>query len=463
MTPTVSSHSELSILFQRLFAPELVAQLAREAGFVLRQRKLNPLLFALALTVASLSKQRKSYKQVVADMHSVGGESIQPQSLQERMSLPAAEFLQALLRKPLEQLAQRCAPAGAAVPDWVRHFGGVWATDSTVMRLPKELAPWFPPGGGQPGSAALKLHLSLDVLQGKLQGFRFTPGSTSDRLPTEALSHPAGLLHLLDRGFGKSRALLGQISQAQDFFITPLWLPTPLYDEQGHKLDVEQFTEVCQASGRLDTFVYLGNPRGPEAAGALRVRLLGVRLPAELANSRRRRVRQQAKRRGTQVQQRTLRLLDWIFLVTNVPKSKMTLDQVLLSYRLRWQVELMFKRWKHIYGMRAPGYKKVESLYCHLIAALLAASLMSLIQGVMFQTWDPQRDAEPSPWALVALFVGQSTLWLLALGGPGDPVFRRQMLERLLDGVFQLGRMNKRQRLSTRRSLLIQNSRRASS
>src|SRR5438105_1307683 len=86
MTHTLPPQTELANLFQRLFEPQSLLQQAQQVGFVQRQRKLQPFLFALALTVATLSKERKTYKQIIADMHGVGGQLIKPQSLQERLS-----------------------------------------------------------------------------------------------------------------------------------------------------------------------------------------------------------------------------------------------------------------------------------------------------------------------------------------------------------------------------------------
>jgi Transposase DDE domain len=454
MAPTLPPQAELASLFQRLFQPQPLLKMAHRVGFVVRQRKLQPVLFALALTVATLSKERKTYKQIVADMHSVGGQLIAPQSLQQRLSLEGAAFLLEVLRQPLRLLADSQAPTLPQGPDWLMQFSEVWATDSTVFGLPSALAALFPNQGGAPGSAGMKLHLSLDVLGAQLRGFRFEAGRAPEGLAAQVAHHPPSLLHLLDKGFGKSRPLLYQIDGAQQFFITPLWVPMPLYDERGNKLDAEQLCRACEATGKLDVWVYLGNPRDPQDQ-AVRVRLVGARVPEVVAAQRRRRAHKEAQAKGHAVKARTLRLMAWTLLVTNVPKNQLTPEQVLLGYRLRWQVELMFLRWKHLYGMRAPGYKKPESLYCHLIATLVAAAMVSLIQRVMFRQWDPTHKAEPSPYQITALFVGQGDLWLLALGGTEDLPFRRQLLERLLLALVLLGRMEKRQRVSSRRSLLI--------
>ena len=41
------------------------------------------------------------------------------------------------------------------------------------------------------------------------------------------------------------------------------------------------------------------------------------------------------------------------YLVTNLPRAEFTLEQIGDAYRLRWQVELMFKEWKSYTSLHA--------------------------------------------------------------------------------------------------------------
>jgi hypothetical protein len=41
-----------------------------------------------------------------------------------------------------------------------------------------------------------------------------------------------------------------------------------------------------------------------------------------------------------------LALCDWTILVTNVPGELLTPEEAVVLYRARWQIELLFKRWK---------------------------------------------------------------------------------------------------------------------
>jgi hypothetical protein len=70
-------------------------------------------------------------------------------------------------------------------------------------------------------------------------------------------------------------------------------------------------------------------------------------LPAEPANRRRQKLRQETPRKkGRAPSAARLAWCDWTILVTNVPAELLTPPEAAVPYRARWQVELLFKRWK---------------------------------------------------------------------------------------------------------------------
>jgi hypothetical protein len=82
-------------------------------------------------------------------------------------------------------------------------------------------------------------------------------------------------------------------------------------------------------------------------AQRLGCRLIAWRLPAEQANRRRRKLRQDMLRKhGQEPSAERLVWCDWTILVTNVPVDLLTPQEAAVLYRARWQVELLFKRWK---------------------------------------------------------------------------------------------------------------------
>ena len=112
---------------------------------------------------------------------------------------------------------------------------------------------------------------------------------------------------------------------------------TRLFDEDGSALDLASLLQGCW---EVDIPVLLG------ATYRLDARLMGVRVPKEVAAQRRRKLKEWARKKMSQPTKSRLALCDWTLLVTNVPVDMLCLEEALVLARARWQIELLFKLWK---------------------------------------------------------------------------------------------------------------------
>jgi hypothetical protein len=112
-------------------------------------------------------------------------------------------------------------------------------------------------------------------------------------------------------------------------------------------------------------------------------RLVAVRLPADKAEEARTRAR---KEQGSGVTQETLRMAEFVVIFTTIPKGRLGTHQILDLYRLRWQVELEFKRDKSITGLdRLPNFRPdtIESwIYAKLLLHQIARKLAACVGDV---------------------------------------------------------------------------------
>src|SRR5256885_14438934 len=75
-------------------------------------------------------------------------------------------------------------------------------------------------------------------------------------------------------------------------------------------------------------------------------RMVAVKVSQQVADERRRRLKDKARRNGQTVKQAALELAAWSIYVTNVEQEKLELKEVYALARARWQIELIFKLWK---------------------------------------------------------------------------------------------------------------------
>lgn len=87
----------------------------------------------------------------------------------------------------------------------------------------------------------------------------------------------------------------------------------------------------------IDRAILLG------AHDRLPCRLIAVRLTEVTANRRRQKARENAVKHGRVASAEHLELLGWSLFVTNLTEEQLTWKEVIVLYRARWQIELLFK------------------------------------------------------------------------------------------------------------------------
>ena len=149
------------------------------------------------------------------------------------------------------------------------------------------------------------------------------------------------------------------------FWLSRLPSQTAIFEANGTRWNTLDLLQAQQSSV-IDLPVLLGGRH------QLPARLLAIRVPQEVAEQRRRRLRDEARRRQQAVSARTLALADWTILVTNLPQERLSLREALVLMTARWQIELLFKLWKSHGQIDEWASQKPHRILCELYAKLLA-------------------------------------------------------------------------------------------
>jgi hypothetical protein len=314
-------------------------ELAPAHRVVRRRRKFSAASLAQTFVFGFLAKPAASDEDL-AQTAALLGVPVTPQAVEQRFTRPLADFLEALFCKA----TRHAVAAQTALAPLLERFPAVYPLDSSTVSLPDPLADRLPGCGGSHGGgkAAMKLQVRWDLRGGALDAVAVEPGRDCDyKTPLQHDELAAGSLRVADLGYFDT-GVLQEMGRRGAYWISRLQFGTSVFTPGGRPLVLLQWL-AGQPGPVVDEPVLVGAER------KVACRIVAWRVPAEVANRRRQKLLDQARRKGDRppTPQR-LAWCDWTVLITNVPPDLLAPREVAVLYRARWQIELLFKRWKSL-------------------------------------------------------------------------------------------------------------------
>lgn len=215
-----------------------------------------------------------------------------------------------------------------------------------------------------------RIHSAFDLPRERFGHFELTDqraGEALDRIPVVA-----GEIRLGDRAYLQPERMATLIKAGADFVIRAGWKGARWCDAEGYVVNLMSLLRKATARGLIDCPIWIKPRRGAPLA----LRLVAIKKPAQASAAARRKARKSAQRGGHQLSKQTLEAADWIILVTSLKPSEFATDDVLALYRLRWRIELAFKRLKSLIGLKGPPGTDERSAKPHILAHLLVILLL---------------------------------------------------------------------------------------
>ena len=183
---------------------------------------------------------------------------------------------------------------------------------------------------------------------------------------------------LADRGYSTA-AGIGYVAQAGGRVTVrvntgTLGFQTP----EGQPFDLLAKVSELKSAGALRSWpVRVAAPQGGLVSG----RVCAIRKTQEAIRIAQAGIRKEAARKGRQVQPQTLEFARYVMLFTTFPATEFACAEVLEWYRIRWQVELVFKRFKSLAQLGHLPKHDAESAKAWLYGKLLVALLVEKLIG----------------------------------------------------------------------------------
>lgn len=270
-------------------------------------------------------------------------------------------------------LLQRLGNCG----DWLLHLVGLLLVSGAKPSLDGRLirlldATCVPKFGceARSGNGLWRLHCAFDLPSERFSFFELTDEKGSeqfDRVPVVA-----GEIRIGDRGHMHPDRLAVVHAAGGDLIVRAGWKSVRWLDADGKPFDLIAALDGAKAAGVLDRDVLIARKKAP----AFKVRLIAFRKPPQAAETSKLKARRAAQREGNVISGATLVAAEWVILVTTLEAKTFTAKQVGDLYRLRWRIELAFKRLKSVIGLAGPPGKDPRTAKAWILAHLLMILLL---------------------------------------------------------------------------------------
>jgi hypothetical protein len=257
--------------------------------------------------------------------------------------------------------------------DWLGHLILRWLQDRGLTANVPPLAVRVVDATtiSAPGSKGTdwRLHLGLDLAALRIRTMEVTGPEEGETLRRHTVAR--GEIVLADGGYAHREGVASVLDDGGHVVVRINWQNFPLETRRGTLLDVLTCLEMLEAGEIGDWQVqFRVNKR------VYPVRLVALRVSQAAARRAQKRLRHTAARKGRQVDARSLRAAHFVYLITDMRQEALPAAETLELYRLRWQIEMAFKRLKGIVQLDHVRAKHEQLARTYLYAKLLGALIV---------------------------------------------------------------------------------------
>jgi len=243
--------------------------------------------------------------------------------------------------------------------------------DSVCFQIDEAFADTYRGSGGNASKAAVRIQFEYDLLNGQINDLSLNPYTrqdATDSLETIDLTQEGDLI-IRDMAYMSIKVL----KKIKGIYLCRLKSQTTVYelDEKTGEYIPIDFKSIYQKlkinqMDKIEKTVFLGKEK-------IKVRLFIYLLPEEEYAKRIRKATKKnaSKTKGKKLSKEYKSRACLNLFITNAAESSITLDNAWKLYKLRWQIELIFKIWKSICKIDKVKKVKKERLECYIYSKLI--------------------------------------------------------------------------------------------
>lgn len=363
---------------QHVLEPETINALGFSTGFAQRLRTVTPFRLALTLVAALATQKVETIADLQRAFQLLTGCSVRYKPFYNQLTKPKfTRFMRGLFSQWLTALTLEVL---RPLPEHVvAGFTDILIQDGTSVTVHPSLQHRWPGRFTKRAPAAAELHTTLSLFHDQVVRVSLSPDACNERRYLPRAGSLKGKLLLGDRGYD-DLGYCAAVQRANGAFvfrfkrnINPVVRGCWVDGRQRTRLRDRPFQEVLKtlagksADLEVEWLPKRATPKSKARPEAVRLRLVLIWNPTKSNH---------------------------LLLATNLGRKVFSLGVVAQLYRLRWQVELLFKEWKsyaNLGGVTTSHAGLTEGLlWAALSAALmkrfLAHATQALYQGVAIST-----------------------------------------------------------------------------
>jgi len=354
-----------------------IDELAKEVKFIQRENcSISGIEFVYLMSIILFSSNdTKTLQQQCDDLKQEFNINITSQALSARQNRKTAKIF---LEKVYQLLLAEEIGEIIETNDIFKEFENVYIQDSSIINFHKIKSEFFKGSGGSKNQSSYKLNLIFNIAKMSVKSMTIHGANENDlSLSSNTLEHlNCGDLHIADLGY----FVLGDFKKIDDlgaYFLSRYKSKTNIYLKKEDKDKFDLISYLAEQEGNIIEFkeIYIGKD------ARLKCRMICYRLPKDVADSKIRKKKAEYKKSGANPPSKELlESLKYAIFITNIPKEKVSTEMIGTLYKIRWQIELIFKEFKSLMKIDVMHGKNEATINTFIYGKLISILLITDIK-----------------------------------------------------------------------------------
>lgn len=359
-------------------------KIAKACKFLIRTSKITPTMF-LDMLFYGIDTEVKSLRLISQNVRKTHLVEVTKQAIDSRFGAESTCFVKQLLAECLS------TQVSTDIESTELHlFKTVRIKDSTTFDIHPSLAnvfEGFGKGGGRCSKAGVSIQYEFDIKGGKILDIDLQSAVSKDSADAISKKEDINKNDLIIRDLGYySDVMIEQFIERGAFFISKLYHNVSVrLNQDDEKIDFNVLYRQMKANedSCLDINVYIGKKKRP-------VRLIVQLVPEQIYEQRVRQRNKENKSAGYATSDEFKARARFNLHICNIATSDCSNETILKLYRIRWQIELVFKIWKSIMHIDVlPKMKRerfLTTLYLKLLWVFINWNIISNCRNYFYRT-----------------------------------------------------------------------------